>query len=68
MPQVWGGKLSNDKAKTVLFEVLYSKESNPWIGGHSDLEAVEYSPQEILGKTKFYKALEETTQKQGTIG
>ena len=47
----------------------FIQENNPWIGGRIvPPHAVENSSPGILGKIKFYRALEEAMQKQGTSG
>lgn len=45
------------------FDVLYSKENSPWIGGVQLFTAIEHSSGEILGKSKCYRAPEAATQK-----
>lgn len=40
------------------YDVLYSRESNPWMVEHSASKAVLHSSQGILGRSKFGRAVE----------
>lgn len=41
------------------FNVLYSRENSPWVEEIQCLARSEHSARGVLGKIKFYRALEE---------
>lgn len=49
------------------FDVLPSRDNNPWMGGQPCTSSAAFSPG-ILGNSEIYKALEEATLKLGRIG
>ena len=60
--------VSSDKSEAIQCVecgVLYSKESNPWVGELSVSQAGEHSAPGIQGKREFYRDLEAAKGEQG---
>ena len=60
--------MSSDKSEAIQCVecgVLYSKESNPWVGELSVSQAGEHSAPGIQGKREFYRDLEAAKGEQG---
>lgn len=47
------------------FDVLYSRESNPWMREHSVSQAIETLPEAFWARVAFMEGLEGATQKLG---